>query len=300
MVLGGNPATTNVEIIDIETPSSICPKPSRLPSLLVGGAAVLGKNNQPIVCGNNAYLDSYLCYYYENQTWLSDFRLVTPRKFSAMTFSPFISDSSTLFIAGGNMTVNSALSSVEVRTPTGWELFQPSLPVSIFFHCMVLVDKITAMIIGGVQNGHLESKTFKISDDNRVWTSGPALSYKRYRHTCSMIIKNGTSVEKSLIVVGGLTSSALSSVEVLDKGNNYWQPGPTLPAATWGMAMTEDPKGGVLMVGGYCVLGPTNAIYRLMHAAAQWELLKNAMSSPNYYISALLIPDNQIGNCSFK
>ena len=297
MVLGGNAGTNNVEIIDLETTSSICPKPSKLPIMLSGATALLDTNSKPIVCGGNAPTDPSSCYYFENQTWLMDAPLVNPRRFSAMTSSPFLSDSSTLIITGGYISTTVSLSSVEVRTQTGWQLFQPSLPTTLYWHCMVLVDKTTAMVIGGVQNGLIASKSFKISDDKREWSPGPALTYGRYRHACSMITKSSKSMDKSVIVVGGLSGNTLNSVEILDKNNQFWLLGPNLPTATWGMALTEDPKGGVLMVGGYATL-PTDAIYRLRHAAAIWELLKKKISSPYYYVSAMLIPDKLSKNCS--
>jgi len=73
-----------------------------------------------------------------------------------------------------------------------------------------------------------------------------------------------------------------------------------MPVATWGMAMIEDPQGGVLMIGGKANKTPTQAIYRLRHGGAQWELLRQKMSTPNCYMSALLIPEYHSTNCTLN
>jgi len=43
------------------------------------------------------------------------------------------------------------LNTVEILTDNGWKADFPELPVKVDFHCMVLINSTTVMLIGGVQ-----------------------------------------------------------------------------------------------------------------------------------------------------
>ena len=56
----------------------------------------------------------------------------------------------------------------------------------------------------------------------------------------------------SVIVAGGRDSSFItSSIEFLDEGSSKWRPGPDLPVAVYGASLAEDPRGSVIMIGGF-------------------------------------------------
>ncbi len=52
----------------------------------------------------------------------------------------------------GDYDGSASLGSAEMLTEEGWESNIPSLPVTIFGHCMVTVNSTTVMVIGGYQN----------------------------------------------------------------------------------------------------------------------------------------------------
>jgi hypothetical protein len=81
----------------------------------------------------------------------------------AMTKSPFTNKPQSLFVTGGNG-LGGGMSTAEILTENSWEEFKPSLPVSIFLHCMVLLNSTTAMVVGGNQNTFVLANTFLISD----------------------------------------------------------------------------------------------------------------------------------------
>jgi hypothetical protein len=81
---------------------------------------------------------------------------------AAIAPSPFSNQD--FFLTGGNV----AVSVTEVLTKSGWQLINPSFPVTVYAHCMVLLNLTAAMVIGGIQNGVASAQTFIISNNNRV------------------------------------------------------------------------------------------------------------------------------------
>ena len=75
--------------------------------------------------------------------------------------------------------------------------------------------------------------------------------------------------------------------------------GPYLPVSTMAGALVEDPRGGVIIVGGYLNIG-LNTLYRLKHGGlnAQWTLLQQTLAATNYFNIAIMLPDDLITNCT--
>jgi len=106
-------------------------------------------------------------------------------------------------------------------TEEGWESNIPTLPVTIYAHCMVTVYSTTVMAIGGYQNYQYSGKTFYFTFGEESWTEGPELKNRRWYHSCGKIRRNKESQEMSIIVAGGWDgSSTLSSVEILHEDSN--------------------------------------------------------------------------------
>ncbi len=225
MIIGGNlpsPVSNKVEIVDLETYLLVCQPATNLPKPFFGSTALL-YNNTPIVCGgyNSYILDLSSCYIYQNLSWLNGPEMTSPRRFHAMTISPFISDASSLFITGGYQGSKSLLSA-EILTDSGWKTFSPSLPVTVYYHCMILINEITAMIIGGYQNDSISAATFMISNDQLQWSAGPLLNSPRNQHGCAKICISDRHPDKTIIVAGGLYNSGLNSAEILDQGSHLY------------------------------------------------------------------------------
>ena len=107
-----------------------------------------------------------------------------------------------------------------------------------------------------------------------------------------------------MVVVGGYlqlgSSSDTSSVEILDDGAVAWRNGPSSPVTLSSAAMVPDDQGGVILIGGYSggLLQVLNTLFRLRHAAAQWELMPQRLKTTRFLPLAFLIPDN-ITNCTW-
>jgi hypothetical protein len=207
-----------------------------------------------------------------------------------------------LLVTGGYDVSGSDLNSAEMLTEDGWESNIPSLPVTIYYHCMVTVNSTTVMVIGGVQNGQYSGKTFFFTFVEESWTEGPELKNKRGVHSCGKIRRNKESQEMSIIVVGGYDgSSNLPSVEILDEGSNEWQTGPELPFGIDNNSqLVEDQNGGVVMIGGYLSsFDKLSTLFQLPHGGqdAVWMKMEQKMKSGRYDHTAFLVPDN-IVDCS--
>jgi hypothetical protein len=207
-----------------------------------------------------------------------------------------------LLVTGGYDGSFSSLNSAEMLTEEGWESNMPSLPVTIYAHCMVTVNSTTVMVIGGFQNGQdFSGKTFYFTFGEASWTEGPELKNKRRYHSCGKIRRNKESQEMSIIVAGGYDgSSRLSSVEILHEGSNKWQTGPKLPFGIDGSQMVEDQNGGVVLIGGYSPsVGTLDTLYQLPHGGqdAVWTKMEQKMKTGRAWQTAFLVPDN-IVDCS--
>jgi hypothetical protein len=114
-----------------------------------------------------------------------------------------------------------------------------------------------------------------------------------------MIRKDDKNPSLSIIAVGGI---GLNSVEILDENSSTWRLGPYLPITTYSAGIVADPRGGVIVIGGYTSSGLTTSLYRLKHAGlfAQWELMTQKLKMGNYSFAAFLVPDTLVQNCTLN
>jgi hypothetical protein len=265
------------------------------PAKVHGATGGLGFKGNPIICGgyqNSTFSKS--CYCFENNKWIPSQSMNSERYYAA---AAQLQDGK-LLVTGG-YTGSDYLNSFEMLTQQGWEINIPSLPVTIYAHCMVAVNSTTVMVIGGSQNVQFSGKTFYFTFGKESWTDGPALKYKRIFHSCGRIQSNKQSLDMSIIVAGGFDTSYLPTVEILGDGSNEWKTGPELPFGIGYGQMVEDQKGGVVLIGGYSSISYSNTLYQLPHGGqdAVWTMMEQKLSTGRYAHTAFLVPDN-IVECS--
>ena len=92
------------------------------------------------------------------------------------------------------------MSSAETLTMDGWKMFAHDLPIHVEHHCMVLVDDLNIMVIGGHtrDQGMYGSATHFYNFDSQSWKDGPSLILGRSYHSCGMIKKDQDSNEVKL------------------------------------------------------------------------------------------------------
>ena len=144
----------NIEIIDLETSSTSCQDLPNFPRSVQNAIGGLIFDKHPIICGGFDNTISRSCSSYKNGVWNLFPSMTKPRRFAAASPSPFSNGS--LFVTGGGYN-EPYLSTAEVLYDDGWQQLSASLPVTIFSHCMVLLNSTTVLIIGGTQGGSLYS-----------------------------------------------------------------------------------------------------------------------------------------------
>ncbi len=300
LICGGySPSTDTCEVINLASSASTCKNPPKFPTIFYTAIGGLGFKGNPLICGGNQDAAfSNKCYSLENNNWVSLVSLNSVRVYAA---AAQLKDGKIL-VTGGVDGFSSSLNSAEMLTEEGWESNIPSLPVTIYAHCLVTVNSTTVRAIGGSQNVQYSGKTFYFTFGEESWTEGPELKIKRRYHSCQRIKRNKESQEMSIIVAGGFGdgSSTLSSVEILDEGSNEWQTGPELPFGIAESQMVEDQNGGVVLIGGYSSSGKIlDNLYQLSHGGqdAVWTKMEQTMQTGRWQHTAFLVPDN-IVDCS--
>ncbi len=299
LICGGfNPHTDTCEVINLASSASTCKNPPNFPATVYAAIGGLGFKGNPILCGGYQNdVRSNICYSLENNEWVSSASMNSVRYYAA---AAQLQDGKIL-VTGGFDESASHLNSAEILIEEGWETNIPSLPVTIFDHCMVTVNSTTVMVIGGVQNSQYSGKTYYFTFGEESWTEGPELKNKRGFHSCGKIRRNKESQEMSIIVAGGIDgSSRLSSVEILDEGSIEWQTGPELPFGISSSQMVEDQNGGVVLIGGESSsFVNLDTLYKLPHGGqdAIWTKMEQKMKTGKFAHTAFLVPDN-IVDCS--
>ncbi len=295
--------TNSIEVIDLESPNKTYKNLPDFPLAVIGAFGGLGYEDNPIICGGSVTSTSYSnkCYSLNVSEWISSPNMMSAEAYAAVSVSPKLTTSnSNLFVTGG-FNSSSPSNTVEILTPNGWETLPQFLPVSIYWHCSVLINSTTVMIIGGYQNGTYSNNTYYLNTERKVWSSGPALKTGRSQPSCGKIRKDNQSSEFSIIVAGGSFGGAwFSSVEILDKDSNGWREGPQLPIGINSSPMIEDPNGGVIIVGGYSLLeANVDSLYHLPHGGtdAVWTKLAQKLKIGRYWHVAFLVPEFMV-DCS--
>jgi N-acetylneuraminic acid mutarotase len=297
LLICGGFNTNTCDVINLASSASTCQNPPNFPAKVYRAIGGLGFKGNPIICGGfQNGVQSNKCYSLENNKWVSSASMKSVRAYAA---AAQLQDGK-LLVTGGWDVSGSDLNSTEMLTEEGWESNIPSLPVTIYAHCMVTVNSTTVMVIGGRQKNDYSGKTFYFTFGEESWTKGPELKNKRGWHSCGKIRRNKKSQEMSIIVAGGWDGSYLSSVEILDEDSNEWQTGPELPFGINGSEMVEDQNGGVVLIGGESSsISKLDTLYQLPHGGqdAVWTKMEQKMKTGSIQHTAFLIPDNSV-DCS--
>ena len=255
--------SSKVEIIDIENPSNICSQLKDYPLALQKAMGSLNSDGKPLICGGCASKTLYsTCYTYENDTWI----MFTPMNFERCTgaFSTgnwFNEKRRNLVIGTSGLSGATA----EMLTDNVWDMLNIQLPYNYTYHCSVMVNSSTSIIIGGRQNGIASKKTFFFNIDEKNLMEGPSMNFVRYYQSCGKILSNDSYL---IIAVGGMDdkSNFLKSVEILDEKSNSWMFGPNLPYGVTRASIVEDPMGGIVLVAGRTSAAYLSSMLRLRNA----------------------------------
>ena len=102
----------------------------------------------------------------------------------------------------------------------------PDLPLKIYGHTILSINKTHSILIGGTSINGYSNKTWFYNHSKKYWIPGPVLMIGRYDHTAG-IIRDKQKNEATVVVVGGVCNgTVLDSVEVLNlKSGHAWTQG---------------------------------------------------------------------------
>lgn len=283
------------EIISVESSTvATCPAVPDFPKKVFGSAGALIQQKIPLVC--SGYNERVSCYLLKNNAWEQTGSLNQARYRAAMLpRSPFQNPAHEAIIIGGF----DGVVTMEVFNGTSWTFLGPSLPVGVAAACAVYTNPSTIHLISGVHGGALYSQdTYYLDSRKQTWEPGPKVTNGRTNFGCGRLPTNQNTVKLSTIIVGGFNGAGMDSVEILDDDSSTWRPGPNLPGTAFGAPIFEDPRGGVIYIGGSTTSGYSGTLYRLGHAGqnAKWETLSQTSKLKYFNTVAIPIPD-EIAQC---
>ena len=285
----GNSFTDEIEIIDLSLISpKRCQNLVNFPFSISRVIGKLGSRNRPTICGG--YNGSFAkdCYAYENNIWNETSPMESPRATAAVTYP---NQSHNFFVSGGFDGQNEQ-NTGEIMNNDSWTFLKSLLPVAIRRHCMVLLNRTTVLLVGGLQQGIMSNRVFFFNSEFEKWIEGPPLKFARSVHSCAMIKTNGQSNKLSLVVAGGNNGTYMSSVEILDEGSLEWRAGTDLPQGTSNAMMVADSNNGVVLIGGMYSAGLLDKLYHLSDANSGWIEMSQKLKRGRALGTAFFVPDD--------
>ena len=205
MVVGGNSAENDVELVDLTGQGRNCEKPQNFPGGDHGTVGTFFKG-KVIVCGGCCTYTSD-CYFYNsgNGSWTEGPTMIEERSGAA---SVIMNDA--LWITGGTNS-NGHHSSTEIFNSSNNSFGKYiDLPVEGWYHEIIKISDKTSMLIGG-------QKKDTYYFDGQLWTNGPNLIRGRYGSQAGLVtFPNGT---KMVLVVGGFTKQTTEFLNLDDNSD---------------------------------------------------------------------------------
>ena len=251
-------------------------------------------NNQ-IYIDDNTGAQGYVL---QNGAWVPTFGFIRyPITRSALVKAPFPDNNSISLLALGGIDDNDmGTNQWFILTPTGWQDVQPPLPQSFSFHCAVLYNLTTVLVIAGLNADFFVPDVFIFNSVTMAWTKAADLNFGRINHYCAMIKSSDQSLAMVPMAIGGKTDGTeLKSTEYsLDLSS--WVMGPELPNFITGAAIVSDGIGGIVLVGGREGIFALDTLLYLGHAESQWQILSMKLKTPKQFAIAISLPEGAV-NC---
>ena len=216
LITNGNDSTTSwiVEVVDLNSTTSICFGLPDYPLAVSGSFGGLQSNFVPLICGGGY---SNKCHQYSNKQWKETFPMNVNRSFFAgMAGSPYRNASHKFYVLGNNTS--------EVLTDSGWQLIGPPLPKTLSFSCLMVINETSILVVAEtVLNGkQYWQETFVFNSERETWSAGPVRKFATKVDGCGLVPTSNQS-KVSFIVAGSF--NGIPYFEVLNDTNGIWQLG---------------------------------------------------------------------------
>ena len=267
------------------------------------GAYLHGSTAGPIVCGgydktNWPYEVSNKCYNLLDSTPVAT--MLLKRIFAS---SVPLDNGTTLWITGGQERLYDMLHKSTEFVAFGSSHAGPDLPMTLFAHCIAMLNSSAAMVIGGYQGSRKQSSTWLANFDSQTWTAGPHLNEARAHHFCGPLTDSQDG-SQMVIVAGGYNNhyDTIKTTEIWILHSFSWTQGPDLPQETAaGGSVTSSDGKTFYVISGYNKLRSKYIadIFSIQCFAkvCQCRTLKQKLSYPRSDAVATLIPYS-MANCT--
>ena len=212
------------EMIDLAIKSdSSCKNWADFPKDVAGATGGVIKETVVICGGGNINIGEFEafdeCYSLNGKVAKLITHMSAKRAFAA---SLVISGAS-LWITGGLNTDTNTLATSEYITLEG-SIPGPDMPIPIYVHALVAINKTVAMLIGGRTTGLVTIPTVYYFDhEGKNWSQGPDLIQARREHAAGLVTDETTYDEFVIVTGGECNGIMLDSTEILI--DNQWHLG---------------------------------------------------------------------------
>ena len=204
-----------------------------------------------------------------------------------------------LWITGGLDENGDILKSTEFVDPaSGSTELGPDLPKPSQWHCIVMVDSTTAMLIGDYTGDDKASWFYNFDQPGKSWVPGPELNEGRWGYSCGVITDSANDGKTLVIAAGGLYRK---STEIFVVGSQKWIRGPDLPYNIGSAAGVTTPDGkNFLFIGGYNddTEQKEDSVYKLQcyNLNCEWTKMDQKLRFARRNFVASFVPDSLL-NC---
>ncbi len=252
-----NNHSQTTEIFDLEHPEYSCSGIGDYYARIGNAAGGLLRGRFPLICGGNfqSNVRSTNCYVVGNSSIAA--RITEGRSFPAALV---VNDGEALWLTGGTKYSSSTvyLNTTEYIYLDGAQPEAgPDMPLPLVGHCLVRLDRKSAMLIGGYQGdwGDYEHRTWLFDFDEQKWTPGPNMTHGKTNPACGLI-RDSVTGESIVVVTTGWGDSEsrhhlTNSTELWVPQSDRWIPGPDFPKLAVGASgVTSSKRRHFIVVGG--------------------------------------------------
>ncbi len=282
-----------------------------------GGYLQTGSKSGAVVCGVSGRQDvKDKCYFLPSGStrWIQvEQSLMEHRDHAA---SIVINDGKTLWITGGGgYTPKDKLRSTDFVTLLDNGSISitpgPDLPLGFDLHCLVKLNRTTAMLIGGASSEAQWDKNHstyfldipEVTDSDNVTATlrtvrGPDLNKGRGEHSCGVLTNPADGNQQVVIAAGGLYPGWTEMLTVERWSQQGWIRGPDMPRKVKAAPGVTSPDGkSLFIIGGLDMNGGafhSPVIYQLAYRNGcwGWSEMQQKLQDGRRNHAAMLVPDS--------
>ena len=282
MVVGGNNAENDVELIDLTGQGRTCRKPDNYPGAARGSVGSYLGDNDTYVCGGE-YPNVDTCFNYdpEDGSWTPSQSMNVQRGDGA---SVVIQDK--WWITGGYFGTSIMTESTEFYDPDSQSFTSyVDLPEPRSFHDMVSFnDSTSVMLLCGYPG---TGRTYQFDVNEETWKSRADLITAR--EDCEAGHVTFSDGREAIVVTSGIAEIS-TEILYLDEDDGSWTSGPDLPYEIWD-AQSVQWQDTFLIVGGFGNTGVLDTIWRFNVDDSTWVLMDQKLATGRNELTAFLVPD---------